>query len=713
MSREKLKKSNSKKRLMITKTILVVLFSVFAAVAVSTDISFAADKGSMDVVLVIDSSGSMKKTDPMSLRIPAAKLFISLLDKDDRAAVVSFSGTSFPIINLTPVDNEPNKIKLFEAAEKITSDGLLTNLHDALSTGLEILAKDKGTERSKIIILMSDGMMDVGNPEEDNRLVDQSKTNLAVALKDSGVKVYTIAFTDKSDIKLLEKISKRTGGFHNLAITDSEFHLIFTSIFESLKTPEMLPMSSNGFLVDKSVEEVTIVATKDAPDIKIQIDSPEGQSHTYKDKGTGIKWFVSNSFDMITVKQPAEGRWEILFSAGENNKAYVISDLKLQSDFDQMYATFGKPVDIKMWLEREGTAIKEKEILDRIDLYIEMSTPDGKTLKLKPHTNGNGIFNKKIASFTAGNYKLKIIAKGMTFERQKTFVFNVASAKEAKEEIKFKETEKKIREAMRSEDNKHHEDDEHQAVKEVNETDDTSWVSFFVRFFIFNLIIGICCFLYFRRKNLKNINLKDMLSPGKLLSLIKRKKTEEDPEEQESGAAPEQVEPQQEETEDKTQESQVELEIKAEPEQAEAEQEEPQQETAEEAVQESQEEQEMEIALDEIESGEETAEEAVQEGQEEQKMEIALDEIESGEETAEEAAQENQEEQKNEIALDEIESGEETAEEAAQENQEEQKNEIALDEIESGEETAEAAAQEGQEEQKAKQHRNRSNRSRK
>jgi hypothetical protein len=58
----------------------VLLFSLIASFAGQ---SWSQDKASMDVVLVMDSSGSMKKTDPLSLRIPAAKLFVSLLDKDD------------------------------------------------------------------------------------------------------------------------------------------------------------------------------------------------------------------------------------------------------------------------------------------------------------------------------------------------------------------------------------------------------------------------------------------------------------------------------------------------------------------------------------------------------------------------------------------------------------------------------------------------------
>jgi uncharacterized protein (DUF58 family) len=72
------------------KSLLTIIIS--AALFFSVNLVYSADNGNIDVVLVMDSSGSMKKTDPQSLRIPAAKLFISLLKDGDRASVISFSG---------------------------------------------------------------------------------------------------------------------------------------------------------------------------------------------------------------------------------------------------------------------------------------------------------------------------------------------------------------------------------------------------------------------------------------------------------------------------------------------------------------------------------------------------------------------------------------------------------------------------------------------
>lgn len=486
-----------------------IIFIVVGFIAFASNNVHAKANDGIDVVLVMDSSGSMKKTDPMSLRIPAAKLFVSLLDKKDRASVVSFSDTSYPIIHLTPVDNEINKDNLFKAADKISSAGLFTNLYDALNGGLDILSEGEKNGRSKIIVLMSDGMMDVGDTGKDRELVEKIKNEMAATLEDKGVKVYTIAFTEQSDKLLLEKISKRTGGFYNLALSDKDLHLIFTSIFESLKSPDMAPMTENGFLIDGSIEEVTIVATKGSPKTQIRLNAPDGRSYSNKEKSTGIGWFVSDNFDMITIKTPAGGRWEILFSTGENNKAYIITNLKLQTNFDQLYSTFGDPLDIKIWLEKDGIAIKEQELLNKFNIYLELTGPDGKASKLEPFNKGEGIFERNFAPFTPGNYKLRIVAQGNTFEREKAYVFNIADAKESKEDILLKrEKEKKIQQQAK-----------HSPVED-NSTSSISWKKVIIQFLSVNLAVGIIVLVYFKRKSLKEVKgIKKIVSTAKLKKL--------------------------------------------------------------------------------------------------------------------------------------------------------------------------------------------------
>ena len=124
---------------MKSKSKLLCFVFLVSAVFFIPQIVYSQNDHNMDVVLVIDSSGSMQKNDPLSFRVPAAKLFISLLDKGDRAGIVSFSDRGYLLSDLTFVDSLEHQDKLFSAADRISADGLYTNLFEAFNSGYETL----------------------------------------------------------------------------------------------------------------------------------------------------------------------------------------------------------------------------------------------------------------------------------------------------------------------------------------------------------------------------------------------------------------------------------------------------------------------------------------------------------------------------------------------------------------------------------------------
>jgi Mg-chelatase subunit ChlD len=470
----------------------IVFIFISGAIIFTPEFVRSQDARNMDVVLVIDSSGSMQKTDPLSLRVPAAKLFLSLLDESDRAGIVSFSDKGYVLSDLEYVNSQENKEKLFSAADRISADGLYTNLFEAFNSGYAALSLHKESGREKIIILLSDGIMDVGNLDQDKRLTDTLENTLTETLRKEHIRVYTIAFTEHSDRKLLEMISKRTKGFYNTALTAKDLHGVFTSIFESLKSPEMVPMSENSFIIDSTIEELTIVATKGDPDTEIQIISPDGDTYSSNHKYSGVGWFMSENFDMVTVQKPLEGKWEILFSTGENNKAYIITDLKLQTDFDQMYAIFGEQMDVRIWLEKDGSRITEDHVLDKISVYIELTGPDGNTSKLQAFYKGDGLFQRAIVPFTSGNHKMKLVAEGMTFKRAKSFAFNVANLEESKKDLKEQREEKK----RQLEAGNRHEGEKDEG--------DVSFIKLFAQFIVMNIILGIMVLAFVKKEKVRD-----------------------------------------------------------------------------------------------------------------------------------------------------------------------------------------------------------------
>lgn len=383
----------------------------------------AEEKPPLDTVVIMDSSGSMKLTDPKQLRKPAAKLFISLLGQEDRLSVVSFSSQAWPITFLTPLNTEKQIKQALAATDKISHKGALTNIHSALSKGLEFLQESGQLNREPIIILMSDGQMDVGDAEKSRQLRTQIIDDLIPQLIEHKIKVYSIAFTAASDQELLQKIAEATDGRYALAASDDVLHKVFSKIFEQTKEPNMLPLHENMFIVDPSIQEVTIIANKASDKSQIYLQGPSGDKFNATFKSEKIKWFVSSSFDMITINKPEEGEWKILFS-DDDNRAYIVADVKLRTRFELDSESDNPELIIKAWFEQNETTEANEKLLKNMTVTLEIEHPDStiETL-IVDTTNETGEFIVKYTPTMDGIYGATMIAKSRTFQRQQTFSF--------------------------------------------------------------------------------------------------------------------------------------------------------------------------------------------------------------------------------------------------------------------------------------------------
>jgi hypothetical protein len=371
----------------------------------------------------MDSSGSMKKTDPQELRKPAAKIFITLLGEQDRLSVMSFSDNAYPITYLTQLNSEQNKDRSLNATDRISSKGIHTNIYAAIKRGMEILTEDKSTARESILVLMSDGKLDVGDSEASNALRERIKQELIPALKKEKIKIYSIAFTAESDQALLQELADSTDGRYALAASDDVLHRVFTKIFEQSKEPNMLPLFENKFMADPSIREITIIANKKSKDSQINLEKPSGEKINSTFKNEQIKWFVSDSFDMITIKRPDPGQWKILFSDNDN-KAYIVADIKLRTRFDYKDDSNEPELIIKTWFEDENNKVSNNELTNTIELSLEIESPDN-GLETIDFTQADidGFFSTAYKPTQNGIYSAIVTANSKTFQRQQIFSF--------------------------------------------------------------------------------------------------------------------------------------------------------------------------------------------------------------------------------------------------------------------------------------------------
>jgi Mg-chelatase subunit ChlD len=412
-----------------------VIVTIFAIGILSAVTNAAAENRSdlhLDVVLVMDSSGSMKHTDPRELRKPAAKLLISLLGNHDRASVVSFSDQGYPVAFLTPVKGKSNEAKLFAAVDKISNKGVYTNLLGAVEGAMRVIRRNPLPDRKTIVVLMTDGKMDLGDTVKNQSKSETLINDLIPQLKNQDIELHTIAFTDQSDKAHLQQLAQATGGKFNLAQTDKQLHDVYTSIFEQNKQPNMLPFDGEKFTIDNAIKEVTIVGSKDSEDVVLSLLAPGGEVIAAANKPQNIKWFTAQAFDLITIQKPQPGQWQIKSSTGKN-KAYVITNLKFQLEVEPQEVAIGEGFIISAWLEDKGRTIAKPSILSTLNMALRVHTPEGETHELdmqaqsKEDGSGelSGIYMNHVALPADGRFQLEVVAESSTFSRVRNSLVNV------------------------------------------------------------------------------------------------------------------------------------------------------------------------------------------------------------------------------------------------------------------------------------------------
>lgn len=388
-----------------------------------------------DVVLVLDTSGSMLITDPDKLRNEGAKLLLQFLKKGDRLGIVSFADNSSVIRPLSDYSSEQER-EVSKTISNLEITGQYTNLVTGVEAAKEMLDKDRRERSSQVIVLMSDGKMEphprAGTPEFISRILFEF---YLPELKSKGVKIHTLSFSDQADKDLLRQIAAATEAVSWFTPTADKIHESYAELFLVVKKPQIVPLTSKGFRIDADIKEVTFYINREAASGDLQLLTPTGRKVSVAEPGPGGKWFSGKKFDVITILQPEAGNWQVNGLMQNDSFATAITNLRLITDFPQKTYS-GEPIIVKAQLFDGDRPIVLPEMTGDIQ-YAFQVTPTDKVSEpiirefLKDDgTNGDerardGVFSAKISLEDEGEYKLRILAHAPTFERNQQIPFRI------------------------------------------------------------------------------------------------------------------------------------------------------------------------------------------------------------------------------------------------------------------------------------------------
>lgn len=195
-----------------------------------------------DVFIVLDNSGSMKKNDPQFLASQAVNEFINRMDENSRVAVIIFDQAVKLAVPLTEV-NTQNRQTILSSLESINYKGQFTDSPAAIERAIYDLKSNGREEAKKLIIFMTDGIVDTGNAEQDLEKSRWLKQDLAADAADSEIQIFGIAFTEKADFQLIQSLAQKTDGEYYRALQPEDLANVFEQISEIInKVPEPEPV---------------------------------------------------------------------------------------------------------------------------------------------------------------------------------------------------------------------------------------------------------------------------------------------------------------------------------------------------------------------------------------------------------------------------------------------------------------------------------------
>ena len=275
---------------------------------------------SADVVLIIDSSGSMSSNDRNNLRKSAANLFITLAASDTQAdvqiSVVDFDSSAVILAPLTKVDTDKNVELLQRAVSRIDSRGG-TNIASGLHVGFNALSAST-TGVKKAAVLLTDGQDGSNVQAVASRYADQDWS------------IYTIGLSGSVDRRKLEGIASTTpeGEYFQVDNELSNIQEIYNKILAKVTRKSVLA-SLSGFLnqgqtvtklvsIDNAIAQANFSLSWQGSTIEMVLVDPSGAEITPDIAATvGIAYQAAPTFAIYTVDTPMQGEWAMRMKGTE------------------------------------------------------------------------------------------------------------------------------------------------------------------------------------------------------------------------------------------------------------------------------------------------------------------------------------------------------------------------------------------------------------
>ena len=213
----------------------------------------------LDMVLVMDNSGSMKKNDPQFLTRKVVTKFMAGFEGKCRLAMVIFDQEVELVESFVDTNDPESRARLLKSLDKVNYKGQFSNIPAAIERAIYEIKIRGRKDAQKGIIFLTDGIVDTGDKKHDFEREKWLKQDLTKESKKQGIRIFSIAFSNTADFSLIQTLALKTDGEYFRAYKPDDIQNVFEKISKAIVSLPQKPVS----LTPPAVQPVaTAVLTK-------------------------------------------------------------------------------------------------------------------------------------------------------------------------------------------------------------------------------------------------------------------------------------------------------------------------------------------------------------------------------------------------------------------------------------------------------------------
>ncbi|MCB2312222.1 VWA domain-containing protein [Clostridium tagluense] len=410
----------------------LIAFMIVLTLQISCTLSVlakpSAGVSNLDVIFVLDVSGSMKTSDPEEIRTEAIKMFLDMCGTSgNKVGLVAYSDNIIRLHNLAEMNSADDK----DSVKRMTTSipfGQKTDTGMGIKEAVKLMESGHEDTHKPIIILLSDGKNDPQRSMSESLKDLNDATNTA---KSKEYPIYTIGlnYDGTVDKAQLQSISSKTKGKTYITNKAEELTQILTDIYADNSKINIQSggsiIANGGFqevklnIPNDNVLEANVSMLSDKP-VSVKLVNPKGVEISIPSKD--IIFTSSSKYSMLKIVKPVQGDWIIKVkgvSGDKINISYIFNyDIELEAKFNPVAPKIGQVMNIEAYFLGNGKVIDDNELYKDMKAKIIVKNLKNGDIKEFQLQNGNHLFSGKYTLQDNEKYEVKIRVDGKSFYRE-------------------------------------------------------------------------------------------------------------------------------------------------------------------------------------------------------------------------------------------------------------------------------------------------------